>query len=185
MHHDDPTLEVESGLLVNLKKRTSTANIPNGLNNKVDKVEDKGYEKVREGILDPTGKAWNKWNGVFLYSCLAALFIDPLFFYLPVVDDSLVCLKIDTRLAIIITILRTMTDILHLVHIAVSFRTGYIVTTSESLGRGNLVDDPWAIAKRYLSRHFILDFVAVLPLPQVLLLFYSRINLLLSALYLA
>ena len=173
--YNDPTLEVESGLLVNLKRKSDRN--PNGLHNKVDKVE--GDETNREGILDPTGKAWNQWNGVFLCSCLAALFIDPLFFYLPVVDDSNICLKIDTRLAIIITLLRTITDIFHLVHIAVSFRTGYIASSSRILGRGELIVNPWRIAKRYLSKHFILDVIAVLPLPQVLLLSYFNLKVLL------
>eukprot|EP00250_Pteridium_aquilinum_P019838 c24595_g1_i1 orf=228-2339(+) len=133
------------------------------------KVHAEGFESKNKKIFDPRGKAWLRWNSVFLFSCLAALFIDPLFFYLPVVNSSKVCLSIDSRLAIVITVLRTITDIFHLVHIGVLFRTGFIITSSNALGRRELVSDPVKIAKRYLSRHFILDFVAVLPLPQIVI----------------
>ncbi|MCO5576389.1 hypothetical protein L7F22_030199 [Adiantum nelumboides] len=71
------------------------------------------------------------------------------------------------RLAVVITVLRTITDIFHLIHIGVLFRTGFINPSSNALGRGDLVSDPLQIAKRYLSRDFILDFIAVLPLPQM------------------
>lgn len=124
-------------------------------------------ESKKSKIFDPRDKVWPWWNSMFLFSCLAALFIDPLFFYLPVVNEDNVCLEIDRRLAIVVTILRTITDIFHLVHIGVLFRTGFIVSSSRDLSRGELISDPVLIAKRYLSSHFILDLIAVLPLPQI------------------
>uniref|UniRef100_A0A0A9AJK7 CNGC1 n=1 Tax=Arundo donax TaxID=35708 RepID=A0A0A9AJK7_ARUDO len=48
------------------------------------------------------------------------------------------------------------------------FRTGFIAPSSRVFGRGVLVEDTFAIAKRYLSTYFLVDFFAVLPLPQVL-----------------
>ncbi|XP_020412593.1 cyclic nucleotide-gated ion channel 1 isoform X1 [Prunus persica] len=53
------------------------------------------------------------------------------------------------------------------------FRTGFIAPSSRVFGRGELIDDPVAIAKRYLSSYFIIDILAVFPLPQVVVFFYN------------
>ncbi|KAH7421668.1 hypothetical protein KP509_13G070300 [Ceratopteris richardii] len=127
-----------------------------------------GKSKLKKTrILDPRKKAWQQWNSVFLFSCLAALFIDPLYFFYPVVNSEKACVSMDNRLAIVITVLRTVTDLFHLIHIGVQFRTGYLKQSGSTLGVGELVSDPVQIAKRYLSRNFILDCIAVLPLPQI------------------
>ncbi|KAF3968931.1 hypothetical protein CMV_007234 [Castanea mollissima] len=43
----------------------------------------------------------------------------------------------------------------------------FIRSSSQVFGRGELIDDPVAIAKRYISTHFIIDILAILPLPQM------------------
>ncbi|KAF7838142.1 putative cyclic nucleotide-gated ion channel 5 isoform X1 [Senna tora] len=50
---------------------------------------------------------------------------------------------------------------------ALQFRTAYIAPSSRVFGRGELVIDSKQIAKRYLRRYFIVDFLSVLPLPQI------------------
>jgi cyclic nucleotide gated channel len=55
-----------------------------------------------------------------------------------------------------------------LIHMALQFRTAFIAPSSRVFGRGELVVDPHKIAMRYLKKDFWLDFVALLPLPQVL-----------------
>ena len=72
-----------------------------------------------------------------------------------------------SKLAIIATTLRTIIDAFYLIHMALQFRTAFIAPSSRVFGRGELVIDPAQIAKRYLRRYFIVDFLAVLPLPQV------------------
>ncbi|KAF2312154.1 hypothetical protein GH714_028305 [Hevea brasiliensis] len=52
--------------------------------------------------------------------------------------------------------------------IRMTFRTGFIASSSQVFGRGVLVEDSWEIAKRYLSSYFVIDILAVLPLPQYL-----------------
>ncbi|XP_057851427.2 putative cyclic nucleotide-gated ion channel 8 isoform X3 [Cryptomeria japonica] len=119
-------------------------------------------------IFDPQDKFLQKWNKIFVISCLAAVSVDPLFFYLPVINNDSECLDIDDNIAIIATVLRTITDIFYLMHMALQFRTAFIAPSSRVFGRGELVIDPIKIAKRYLSTYFIIDILAVLPLPQVL-----------------
>ncbi|CAN4113211.1 unnamed protein product [Withania somnifera] len=74
---------------------------------------------------------------------------------------------VDRKLAIIATTLRTVIDAFYLIHMALQFRTAYIAPSSRVFGRGELVIDPAQIAKRYLRFYFIIDFLAVLPLPQI------------------
>ncbi|KAH9677298.1 cyclic nucleotide-gated ion channel 1 [Citrus sinensis] len=68
------------------------------------------------------------------------------------------------------SVLRSFTDIFYIFHIILQFRTGFIAPSSRVFGRGVLVEDTWLIAKKYMSSHFLVDILAVLPLPQVVIL---------------
>lgn len=46
------------------------------------------YEPLRRKILDPSSDIFLIWNRLFLCWCLVALFVDPLYFYLPSVVHS-------------------------------------------------------------------------------------------------
>ncbi|TKY74116.1 Cyclic nucleotide-gated ion channel 1 [Spatholobus suberectus] len=121
-------------------------------------------------ILDPQGPFLQKWNKIFVLSCLIAVSLDPLFFYVPVIDDNKKCLSLDRKMEITATVLRSFSDIFYIIHIIFQFRTGFIAPSSRVFGRGVLVEDAWAIAMRYLSSYFLIDILAVLPLPQVAIL---------------
>lgn len=118
-------------------------------------------------IFDPQDKFLLSWNKLFVISCILSVSVDPLFFYLPVINDQLHCLGIDRKLATTVTTLRTIIDAFYLIHMALQFRTAYIAPSSRVFGRGELVIDSAQIAKRYLRRYFIIDFLSVLPIPQV------------------
>ncbi|XP_052203984.1 cyclic nucleotide-gated ion channel 1 [Diospyros lotus] len=124
----------------------------------------------RKKILDPQGPFLQRWNKIFVLSCVLAVSIDPLFFYIPVIDDNKKCLGFDRKLEVTAIVLRSFTDIFYITHIIFQFRTGFIAPSSRVFGRGVLVEDACAIAKRYLSSYFLIDILAVLPLPQVVIL---------------
>ncbi|KAI8564987.1 hypothetical protein RHMOL_Rhmol03G0225500 [Rhododendron molle] len=124
----------------------------------------------RKKILDPQGQFLQKWNKIFVLSCALALSLDPLFFYIPVINDEKKCLALDKKLEVTSIVLRSFTDIFYILHIIFQFRTGFIAPSSRVFGRGVLVEDALAIAKRYLSSYFFVDILAVLPLPQVVIL---------------
>ncbi|KAI3782071.1 hypothetical protein L2E82_12103 [Cichorium intybus] len=131
--------------------------------------------KVSENkILDPQAKFLLMSNKFFVVSCILAVSIDPLFFYLPVFNETKTCLGIDRKLAIIATTLRTVVDAFYLIHMALEFRTAYIAPSSRVFGRGELVIDAAQIAKRYLKWYFIIDFLSVLPLPQIVIWRYLQ-----------
>lgn len=118
-------------------------------------------------ILDPGSEFVDQWNHIFLVTCLVALFLDPLYFFLPVIGGR-VCMTIDFGLAVVITLIRSVVDLFSVLHMAMKFRTAYVAPSSRVFGKGELVTDPKMIAIRYLKTDFLMDLAATLPLPQVI-----------------
>lgn len=121
----------------------------------------------KQKVLDPQGAFLQRWNKIFVLSCVIAVSVDPLFFYIPVVNIKGTCIDLDKTLAVTASVLRTFTDIFYILHIIFQFRTGFVAPSSRVFGRGVLVKDSSIIARRYLSSCFLIDILAVLPLPQV------------------
>ncbi|VAI88826.1 unnamed protein product [Triticum turgidum subsp. durum] len=124
--------------------------------------------KSTQNVFHPQGPFLQRWNKIFVLSCIFAVSVDPLFLYIPVISDKNPCWYLDRKMKIIASVLRSFTDIFYVLHIIFQFRTGFITSSSTNFGRGVLVEDRYAIAKRYLSTYFLIDVCAVLPLPQVL-----------------
>uniref|UniRef100_A0A2P2L4A8 Putative cyclic nucleotide-gated ion channel 17 n=1 Tax=Rhizophora mucronata TaxID=61149 RepID=A0A2P2L4A8_RHIMU len=137
------------------------------------KVFPEDHAPWRQKILDPGSNIVLRWNRIFLVSCLMALFIDPLYFYLPTVggDADSSCVDTDFKLRIAVTCLRTVADLFYLLHMLIKFRTAYIAPSSRVFGRGELVMDPKKIARRYIRSDFFIDLIATLPLPQIVVWF--------------
>lgn len=134
---------------------------------------DKPTKRVvaKHKILDPQGAFLQKWNKIFVLISIIAVSLDPLFFYIPVIDSNQKCLDMDNNMKIIACVFRTLIDVLYILHIIFEFRTGFIAPSSRVFGRGELNEDPHAIAKRYLKSYFFVDILSILPLPQVTLVF--------------
>ncbi|KAI8543626.1 hypothetical protein RHMOL_Rhmol08G0233000 [Rhododendron molle] len=98
-------------------------------------------------ILDPGSEFVDRWNHIFLVTCLVALFLDPLYFFLPVIGGR-VCMTIDFGLAVVITLIRSVVDLFSVLHMAMKFRTAYVAPSSRVFGKGELVTDPKMIAIR-------------------------------------
>lgn len=134
------------------------------------KVFPEGQEPDKKRILDPGSEIVLKWNRIFSFSCLVALFVDPMFFYLPSVlnQETSSCMHVDFNLGIIVTCFRTLADLFYLFNVVMKFRTAYVSPSSRVFGKGELVMDFDKIAKRYLRSEFFFDVIAALPLPQVI-----------------
>ncbi|CAJ1781545.1 unnamed protein product [Sphenostylis stenocarpa] len=122
----------------------------------------------RHQILDPDSDIVTYWNRVFLVTSLLALFIDPLYFFLPTVGGP-ACLEADPKLSIIVTILRSFADLFYVLHMLMKFRTAFVAPNSRIFGRGDLVMDSHEIAMRYLKSDFVIDLAATIPLPQIVI----------------
>lgn len=136
------------------------------------KVKDGGGDSASKRtrtktIIDPHGKFLQRWNIIFVLSCVIAILLDPLFFYLPVINGDKKCIELDKRLWNRALFLRSFNDMIYLMHIILQFRTGFIDKKLQKLGRPALITDSWKIARRYLWPYFLLDLLVILPIPQV------------------
>ncbi|GMI81863.1 cyclic nucleotide-gated channel 15 [Hibiscus trionum] len=164
------TINGDSMSLIKLKYSIDGTKIPGkSLKAKVmSRVFSEDFERVKKKILDPQGPVIHRWNKIFLVSCLVSLFVDPLFFYLPIVWEE-VCIDIGIPHEVILTIVRSLADAFYVIQIFIRFRTAYVALPSRVFGRGELVIDSRKIASRYLQKSFWIDLIAALPLPQVLI----------------
>ncbi|KAL0743410.1 hypothetical protein Bca4012_084923 [Brassica carinata] len=122
------------------------------------------------GIMNPHSKFVQSWTKFFALSCLLAIFIDPLFFFLILVKQNDKCIVIDWPMAKAFVAVRSLTDVLFSVNILLQFRLAYVAPESTVVGAGQLVDHPRKIANHYLRGKFLLDLFIVMPLPQILIL---------------
>lgn len=119
------------------------------------------------GVMNPHTKRVQQWNKFFLISCLLAVFVDPLFFFILSVNRESHCIYFNITFAKVITVLRSATDLVYFFHMLLQFRLAYI-GPSTGIGSGALIDNPKEIVQRYLSGWFCLDVIVVLPLPQIM-----------------
>lgn len=68
-------------------------------------------------IVDPQGKFLPIWNMIFIISCVLAVSLDPLFLYIPIVNEDMKCLILDKKLKAIALALRSLTDPFYIVDI--------------------------------------------------------------------
>lgn len=132
-----------------------------------------GEEPWWKRTLDPSSEVVLMWNRIFLVACFVALFVDPLFFYLPQIetdhsgDESSLCMSRNMPLGVVLTFFRTLADAFYALHVLVRFRTAFVAPSSRVFGIGELVRDRKQIAWRYIKTGFFFDLIAALPLPQV------------------
>ncbi|GLU23453.1 hypothetical protein SLE2022_394540 [Rubroshorea leprosula] len=138
-------------------------------------------------VLDPRAKWVQEWNRVFLLVCATGLFVDPLFFYALSISGPCLCLYIDGWFAITITVLRCMTDALHVWNMWLqlkmakrlySYTAAVAATKDENEGGGDgggggphTATTVRRVAARYLKawKGFFFDVFVILPLPQIVL----------------
>ncbi|KAL3724909.1 hypothetical protein ACJRO7_029993 [Eucalyptus globulus] len=121
------------------------------------------------GVINPHAQAVQWWNKFFVISCVAVLFIDPLFLLLLYVPKDYACLKLNRPMTKTLVVFRSMTDLMYLLHILLQFRLAYVAPETRVAGAGDLVDHPKRIFLHYLRGYFLLDLLVAVPLPQILI----------------
>ncbi|KAK2664629.1 hypothetical protein Ddye_003203 [Dipteronia dyeriana] len=123
------------------------------------------------GIMNPHAKIVQQWNKFFAISCLVAIFVDPLFFFLLSAQENYKCIAINWPMTMTIVAFRSVLDFIYFLNILLQFRLAYVAPESRVVGAGELVDHPKKIALNYILGHFFIDLFVVLPLPQIMILF--------------
>lgn len=110
-------------------------------------------------ILDPQGP-FGKW--ICLIFCVIAISLDPLFFYIPVINDHKKCIGLDKTLGITASVLRSVFDFFYIIYIIIRMRTNPFAPWSNCGG-----DNSQRNARKHLLCLFLVELLAILPLPQV------------------
>ncbi|KAK2965629.1 hypothetical protein RJ640_001816 [Escallonia rubra] len=88
------------------------------------------------------------------------------FTFMPPWNQDNKCIVISGPMTTAMVVFRSMTDLIYIFHMLLQFRLAYVAPESRVVGAGDLVDHPKKIALNYLFGFFLIDFFAVLPLPQ-------------------
>ncbi|XP_047253064.1 cyclic nucleotide-gated ion channel 4 isoform X6 [Capsicum annuum] len=125
-------------------------------------------------VIDPRAPWVQEWNRVFLLVCATGLFVDPLFFYALSISESCMCLFIDGWFAVTVTVLRCMTDALHLWNMWLQFKMHkFRLHEGENTSSHPRIHHEKSlrrsVALRYLKskKGFFFDLFVILPLPQI------------------
>ncbi|KAL4614160.1 hypothetical protein ACB092_07G034100 [Castanea dentata] len=130
-------------------------------NNERNNNQDHERQIPANGRVD----ASNQGKTTFIYSalvlvCVFSVLLDPLFFYLPVINESKKCIGLDKKLWTTALVLRSVTDFFHLMHICSRIRTRYREEEPPKTCK-----EAWRCFWPYFL--FIIDILVILPVPQV------------------
>ncbi|KAJ0774297.1 hypothetical protein HanOQP8_Chr03g0109911 [Helianthus annuus] len=117
-------------------------------------------------FLDPRSQWVQDWNRVFLLVCATGLFIDPLFFYTLSISDSCMCVFVDGWFAVTITVLRCVTDSLHVWNMWLQFKMSWW-WRSRHHDDGGVARSVAARVITNAKKGFFFDLFVILPIPQV------------------
>ncbi|KAF5814916.1 putative cyclic nucleotide-binding domain, Ion transport domain, rmlC-like jelly roll [Helianthus annuus] len=119
-------------------------------------------------FLDPRSQRVQDWNRVFLLVCATGLFIDPLFFYTLSISDSCMCVFVDGWFAVTITVLRCVTDSLHVWNMWLQFKMSWW-WRSRHHHHGGVARSVAARVITNAKKGFFFDLFVILPIPQIVL----------------
>ncbi|XP_050385734.1 cyclic nucleotide-gated ion channel 1-like isoform X2 [Argentina anserina] len=136
-------------------------------------------------FFDPQGAFIAVWNKIFVISCLISVTTDPLFFYIPYINKEENCIGSDKRVGTAALVLRSLTDITFITHIIHEIRItgvpdiskrgkpGWQWRKAEILGFAKAISQKMSC----LSISIIIDFIAILPIPQVaIFVFFLKVD---------
>ncbi|KAJ0034133.1 hypothetical protein Pint_25244 [Pistacia integerrima] len=103
--------------------------------------------------IDPQGPL-GLW--IFLILCVIGISLDPLFFYIPVINDDQKCLKFDKKLGTTAIILRSVFDFFHIICIISRLDNDFFAPFYKLYRQVNLHKDACTVARKYLLRFFLL-----------------------------
>lgn len=139
-------------------------------------------------FFNPQGASVAMWYKIFVISGLIAVSTDPLFLYIPFINPKKNFIGRDKRVITAALILRSLTDMTFITHIIHQIRVSSNTMISEISKQGKpgwlwtkaeLIGFAKAIAQKmsWLSISIAIDFLAILPIPQVAtLVFFLKMD---------
>ena len=137
------------------------------------------YEK--NNTVDAEEKDVDLRRIIFGVSCVIAVSLDPLFFYVPVIEEDKKCIGLDKKLRFISLIMRSVTDIIGVINIILQLNDNGF--KEEKFGKAKLLKHRQKKARRYFWLYVLIDIFVILPFPQVRESFLQLINLFMEKSY--
>ncbi|CAL9007878.1 unnamed protein product, partial [Prunus brigantina] len=133
-------------------------------------ADDPNSNTITENPAPPEDlqKSCLKWNFIFITSCVFGVFLDPLFLYIPLLNQDLKCLRLDNTIKITALVLRSVTDLFYIANII--FQVCRFENCSPLIKRFLPQSCTSNITKEIWESSIIVDILAILPLPQVVIL---------------
>ena len=129
-------------------------------------------------ILRIFGNPW--WNRIVVLSCVIAVSTDPLFFYVPLINDKSKCLALDKNLRIVALLLRSLTDMIFIIDITQQVRERNQIIASKASkdpspsnsytsSPENEKKDALDVTRKLqrLSVSIVIHLLAIFPFPHV------------------
>ena len=112
------------------------------------------------------GKFTLTWERILAISCIA-MSVDPLFFYIPFVDENNKCLGMDRNLRTTALVLRSLTDLAFTLHIIALIHDRIDIPANSDSDQEKHTSECILRRTKWLSKDIIIDIIAILPIPQV------------------
>ncbi|TQE03843.1 hypothetical protein C1H46_010507 [Malus baccata] len=175
--NEDPA---DGNIKLSFRRGYYSGDLPTTINSATTSTDaedsDQTEEKKNEENIPPK-------NLIFVIACMVAISIDPLFLYIPIIDGESKCLGVDKKLRIVTLLFRSLIDITYIVHITYQIRQAIKSALPEDQSHPNeqtVTSSTWKskffdlFERRDKTFEFswtsiIIDVLAVLPIPQVLL----------------
>ena len=110
------------------------------------------------------------WNKILVLACVIAVSLDPLFFYIPTINEQLKCFDLDNKLKVSAVIWRSIFDLFYVADIVYNVTKAYKFVKTKEANR-EITRKSGLI---HLVKHgriqwclIIFDFLSLLPIPQV------------------
>ncbi|KAL5568136.1 hypothetical protein UlMin_024711 [Ulmus minor] len=124
--------------------------------------QDNQKPQGRKYLPNPWESSLGMWDKIFIASCLIGVLIDPLFLYIPVINEEDKCLRKDETMMIVAISIRYIRDLAYILQMAV--RVGSALKMAMKHHSSIWTGLPWF--------YLLLDILAILPFPQVIFHFY-------------
>ncbi|KAM5576971.1 cyclic nucleotide-gated ion channel 1-like [Rosa sericea] len=127
------------------------------------------------------------WDTILVIPCVIAVSVDPLFFYLPFIDEKSKCVGMDKNLRIAALLLRAITDLALILNII--FQIKYVAEEVVKSSKNSVNNNPknnegkdsriWfakELARKMPWHSILIDILAVLPIPQVIMTVFFKMR---------
>ena len=107
------------------------------------------------------------WNKIFALVCVVGVSLDPLFIYVPIINQKDMCLTMDNTLGTTAIVLRLFTDLIYIGNIVHNVAKASKVLKEKGEWKSDKVLRNALEIWKYSWLVLLVDFLAILPIPQV------------------